>query len=130
MSVFCPRPVSFKLSATFVVKKTVFAEQLQSIHVSSSDKMPQNIKNRRESRSLSKQEELLNVQTQYFVKLEDLKLTKKDRALKFLWDSETKKFCGRTASSWCKFIDFKVPIFDDLKIFDNFQKSDHKFIII
>ncbi|KYB27582.1 hypothetical protein TcasGA2_TC033051 [Tribolium castaneum] len=57
------------------------------------------------SRSLSKQDELLNIQTQYFVKIEDLKLSKKEKLKRFLYDHETKKVCGRTPASWCKFFE-------------------------
>jgi hypothetical protein len=55
------------------------------------------------TRSLSKQDELLNIQTQYFVKLEDLKLTRRQKCQRFLYDPETKKIFGRTAASWCEY---------------------------
>ncbi|XP_063914348.1 sodium/potassium-transporting ATPase subunit beta-2-like isoform X1 [Zophobas morio] len=54
------------------------------------------------SRSLSKQDELLSIQTQYFVKLEDLKLTRKQKCLRFVYDTDTKKVMGRTPTSWSK----------------------------
>ncbi|CAG9835141.1 unnamed protein product [Diabrotica balteata] len=54
------------------------------------------------SRSLSKQEELLNVQTQYFLKLDEIKLTKKERFKKAIYDPKTKKVFGRTSISWAK----------------------------
>lgn len=58
--------------------------------------------------SLSKQEELLNVQTQYFVKPEDMKLTERQKLKKFLWNPEEKKLLGRDALSWCKWFYYLI----------------------
>ncbi|KAJ3656979.1 hypothetical protein Zmor_016016 [Zophobas morio] len=66
-------------------------------------KMPSSNNLRKQpSRSLSKQDELLSIQTQYFVKLEDLKLTRKQKCLRFVYDTDTKKVMGRTPTSWCE----------------------------
>lgn len=68
------------------------------------EKMPKRQQsNRTQSRALSKQDELLNVQTQYFLKLEEIKLSKSDRIKRFIWNPQTKQFCGRTGASWCKY---------------------------
>lgn len=53
-------------------------------------------------RTLSKQDELLNVQVQYFRDLSEIQLTKKEQVKKFIYDHKTKKFFGRTGASWCK----------------------------
>lgn len=55
------------------------------------------------TRTLSKQEELLNVQVQYFRDLSEIQLTKKEKIKKFIYDPKTKKCLGRTGGSWCKF---------------------------
>lgn len=54
-------------------------------------------------RTLSKQDELLNVQVQYFRDLSEIQLTKKEQIKKFIYDPKTRKFFGRTGGSWCKF---------------------------
>lgn len=55
-------------------------------------------------RTLSKQEELLNVQVQYFRELSEIQLTKKQKLKKFIWDHKTKKIFGRTGASRCKYL--------------------------
>lgn len=57
-----------------------------------------------QARTLSKQEELLNVQVQYFRELSEIQLTKKEKIKKFVYDSKSKKIFGRTGGSWCKFL--------------------------
>ncbi|CAG9823485.1 unnamed protein product [Phaedon cochleariae] len=57
-------------------------------------------------RQMSKQDELLSAQAQYFLRLDEMKLTKKQRAMRFIWDPKTSRFCGRTKTSWTKIIIF------------------------
>lgn len=66
--------------------------------------MPSSIKDkkRQQSISLSKQDELLTVQTQYYVKPEDMKLSDKEKLKRFLWNPQENKIFGRTGASWCK----------------------------
>lgn len=66
--------------------------------------MPPSIKKRQFSVSVSKQDELLNVQTQYYVKPEDMKLTDKQKLKKFVWNPQENKIFGRTGVSWCKML--------------------------
>lgn len=67
--------------------------------------MPSSMKDkkRQQSVSLNKQDELLNVQTQYYVKPEDMKLSDKEKVKRFIWNPQDKKIFGRTGASWCKF---------------------------
>ncbi|XP_018571429.1 sodium/potassium-transporting ATPase subunit beta-2-like [Anoplophora glabripennis] len=58
--------------------------------------------NRSQSRALSKQDELLQIQTQYFLKLDETKLSISQRVKRFIWNPDNKQFCGRTGASWSK----------------------------
>lgn len=55
------------------------------------------------TRTLSKQDELLNVQVQYFRELSEIQLTKKEKLKRFIYDPKTNKIFGRTGASWCKY---------------------------
>lgn len=62
-----------------------------------------NTSTKQRSISVTKQDELLNVQTQYFMKPEDMKLTERQKLKRFIWDPSTKKILGRDPLSWCKY---------------------------
>ncbi|KAK9872950.1 hypothetical protein WA026_020302 [Henosepilachna vigintioctopunctata] len=53
-------------------------------------------------RSLSKQDELLHLQAQYFLEVKRKDMTTKDKVKLFLWDPDNRTVMGRTSSGWAK----------------------------
>ncbi|XP_065163804.1 sodium/potassium-transporting ATPase subunit beta-2-like isoform X1 [Atheta coriaria] len=65
--------------------------------------MPQNnsIKNRQGS-VVEKQEDLLHMQTSYYIKQEDMKLSDKEKLKRFIWNPVNRQVMGRNLTSWSK----------------------------
>lgn len=105
----CPLPVSSgfpPVNGTLVSLRLVVFQKCTetSTKMPTSNNARASITSRQMSITAMKQEELLNAQTQYYIHREHANLSAWDRFKKYVWDPKKGRFCGRTASSWCKLL--------------------------